>query len=71
MISSIVGSADYATSLDLQTLHRKLSGARRRLRVASFIYGEMRGDLNKELEGFFTQQTSTSDALFRKILKNG
>jgi len=68
MISSVVGSPDYQTSLDLQTLHRKLSGSRRRLRVTAFIYGEMRGDLHRELEGFFVQQTS-SDALFKKILK--
>lgn len=70
MMSSVVGDPEYQTSIDLQTLHRKLSGSRRRLRITSFIYGEMKGDMHKELGGFFVQQTST-DSLFRKILKNG
>lgn len=70
MMSFVVGLPEYSTSLEMQTLHRKLASSRRRLRVSSFIYGEIHGDLTKELLNEFPV-SSTNDVLFRKILKNG
>lgn len=70
MMAFVVAKPEYTTSLDLQGLHRTLASSRRKLRVSAFIYGEMMGALAPELEGFAVANSSSSDALFRKILKN-
>jgi excisionase family DNA binding protein len=70
MMSFVVGQPGYATSLDLQGLHRSLSSSRRKLRVSAFIYGEMAGALSPEIEGFALSSRTSSDTLFRKILKS-
>jgi len=45
MTASLVSRKEYATSLDLQTLHRELVEARRRLRVAAVCHVEASGRL--------------------------
>lgn len=41
MIVHVHGREDYKTSLDLQSLHRRLTEGRRRLRVAALCYSDM------------------------------
>lgn len=71
MMGFVVTRPDYATSLDLQGVHKTLSSSRRKLRISAFIYGEIAGTLSSELEGRHVGTSTTSDALFRKILKRG
>ena len=68
MMSFVVGHTDYATSLDLQNLHRMLAESRRKLRVSAFIYGEMLGALTPEIAGKY-EAVTLAETLFRKILK--
>lgn len=69
MIAHVVGTSDYVTSLEAQSLHRKLAASRRRLRITSFIFGEMQGSVASEITDIVETKT-TADELFRKILKN-
>lgn len=71
MITFVVNAKEYTTSLELQSLHRILVSSRRRLRISAFIYGEMNQSLGYELQSPNMASSSTADALFRKILKNG
>ena len=51
MIVYVYGCADYKTSLDLQTMHRLLTEARRRLRIAALCYEDMYGaEMDRELK---------------------
>lgn len=70
MMGFVVGSKEYQTSLELQSLHRLLASSRRKLRISAFIYGEMNSSINDELHRDNFATSSTSDALFKKILKN-
>jgi len=71
MSECVVGDREYATSLELQNLHKLLSEARRRLRISAFIYSEMMGNLEEELNryGLIEAPKSTAESLFSKLLK--
>jgi len=71
MMGFVVTRPEYAASLELQGLHKILASSRRKLRISAFIYGELAGAVAPELEGQHVGTSTTSDALFRKILKRG
>lgn len=69
MMSFVVSDSEYRTSIEHQHVHRMLADARRKLRVSSFIYGEMMGSMHAEITSL-SIPTTTTDLLFRKILKD-
>ena len=52
MTAWVVGSNDYKTSLELQSLHMKLAEARRRLRTSAVIYVETYGGTDPALDKY-------------------
>lgn len=49
LIDRVVDDSNYATSINLQSKHKGLSEARRRLRVSSVIFLEMEGRVGSEI----------------------
>jgi hypothetical protein len=71
MMGFVVSHPEYSSSLEMQGTHKILASSRRRLRISAFIYGELSGTMASELESRHVGTSTTSDALFRKILKRG
>ena len=71
MTAHIVKDPSYASSIDLQTLHRMLSEGRRRMRISAFIYAEMTSRVEEDLAryGFAEAPKSSVDTLFSEVLK--
>ena len=68
MTVSIVRHKDYETSLERQRVHRLLSEARRRLRVAAVLFSETQGTVPTDLRKMATEiPSSLVDALERKV----
>tara|TARA_Y100000034_G_scaffold135865_1_gene209494 strand:- start:617 stop:1321 length:705 start_codon:yes stop_codon:yes gene_type:complete len=65
MTARVVSMEDYSTSISLQSLHKQLAEARRRLRVAALIFSESRGLSDADLKryGFAEAAVSTRDVL--------
>jgi len=61
LIVYVHGCPDYKTSLDLQVMHRRLTEARRRLRIAALCYEDMYGrEMERELKRAALLDTPTS-----------
>lgn len=69
MIYSLTNDPAYATSLEMQALHRQLSEGRRRLRVSAFIYAEAYEGADPELGPVGTIPESSIRDSLAKILR--
>jgi len=70
MTVSITSKSSYASSLELQSLHKKMSEGRRRMRVAAVIYAETHTGVDVDLQRYAMADApiSVSDTL-EKVLR--
>ena len=63
MVSEVTLSADYASSLALQQVHRLLADAKRRFRISCFVYAEMSRGLPPEIR----ENPTVKEDLFERL----
>lgn len=68
MIIFLTSHKQYEISLDLQTKHKELAEARRRIRLAALLFVEARGP-KIEIDNLVTKSPDTTIEVIKKILK--